>query len=218
LFAGVGAFAWLRGLAIEKLEGRPDEVAVREGDDPRVQAGDGSTGADADHGEAKTDESPPPPRIELVPTAAATTGADDDTDGISFVPSVPPEPEIESTTDGPPGTSLVPPPPPVDPVGVFRFGRYVALDKSLPPGPHRQAKNYCDRLRATGYLGIRGWALPNPAQSEKLVGLASVRKGKYWTSALHRGRALAVSLPSGAKTSISSERGRARGLCIARWP
>jgi serine/threonine-protein kinase len=226
LFAGAGAFAWLRNVAIEKLEHAPDDVEVREGDDiddPRAPAGAASTGADDDGLDTKIDEPSVPPRVVLVPAvtptepepAATTTGAED-TDGIAVVPSVPPEPDTDGIADTSPSGTL--PPPPSDPDGVFRVGRYVALDKSLSASPHRTAKNYCDRLRATSYLGIRGWALPNPAQSAKLVGHPSVRKGRYWTSALHRGRALVIALPSGTKSSISSERGRARGLCIARWP
>ena len=131
----------------------------------------------------------------------------------AITPTVPPPPDVL-------GDDTVPSlgPPPVDPAGVFRVGKFVVLEATLAAAPHRRAKSYCDRLRAVQYLGVRGWTLPNPAQSEKLAGNLSVNKGKYWTSALYRGRALMVSLPSGAKTSVSAARGRARGLCIARWP
>ncbi len=234
LFVGAGAFAWLRNAAIETLEREGDTADARAGadderdaiDDPRNPAAAASTGEP----EAPPVEPPiePPPRVELVPAApdpepaepGATTGpaiepapTDDAGDG-SITPTVPPPPP----DGGVDGTTLPIGPTPVDPVGVVRVGKLVVLEATLAAAPHRRAKSYCDRLRAVQYLGVRGWTLPNPAQSEKLAGNAAVKKGKYWTSALYRGRALVVSLPSGAKTSVSAERGRARGLCIARWP
>jgi eukaryotic-like serine/threonine-protein kinase len=111
-----------------------------------------------------------------------------------------------------------PEPPPPDPPGVVRSGRWVALEKPGPAGPHRRASDYCEHLARIGHLGISRWALPNPSTAGKLAGSRSIRKGRYWTSALWHGRAIAVDFPSGVKHSSAATESKPKSLCVARWP
>jgi hypothetical protein len=99
-----------------------------------------------------------------------------------------------------------------------RRGVWLALEKPGPAGSHKRASDYCEHLARIGHLGISRWALPNPSVAAKFVGLRSIRKGRYWTSALWHGRAIAIDLPSGAKHSSAASEGKPKPLCVARWP
>jgi serine/threonine-protein kinase len=238
LVAGAGAFAWLRGWAIDALEQRPETAEARD-DDARDEPDESAPAGAASTGEQEIETPEPAPRVSIVPSteptppfvpapSVAPTDTGDDTEAMPATPTIPPPPDIEPTEDTAPGTTgtpeidpipgTTPGPPPVDPVGVFRVGKYVFTEKTLAVATHNQARRYCDALRATQYLGIRGWSLPNPSQSKKLVGQPSAKKSKYWTSARYRGKALVIALPSGTTASVSAERARARGICIAKWP
>jgi hypothetical protein len=109
-------------------------------------------------------------------------------------------------------------PPPPDPAGVVRVGRWVAPTKPGPSGTLRAAANFCEGLAASAHLGIRRWELPNPAVAAKFAEAGGLRKGRYWTSALWRGNAITIALPSGEKRSIAATDAKPRALCVARWP
>lgn len=141
-------------------------------------------------------------------------------------PAVPPPPPpptdapIVIDEDTPTRTNDAPPsePPPPDPAGVVRVGRWVAPTKPGPAGTLRAAANFCEGLAASAHLGIRRWELPNPAVAAKFAEARGLRKGRYWTSALWRGNAITIALPSGEKRSIAATDGKPRALCVARWP
>jgi len=228
LFASAGAYALIRGDGAERIAegvGVSDTPTSEPRDEPTPEPTPTSVET----------EPPPtivPPRLSMPTPSEPTPSEPTPADSEGVEPPMPtsdttPIELVDADTEGPaeptpidptlPG-GTIPPPPPPDPEGVVRIGARVALVKSLGPSSQRAAKLYCDRLGASGHLGIHGWDLPNPAQATKLTGNRSLRKGRYWTSAAWRGKGLVISLPSGAKTSISSTRGRARTTCVARWP
>ncbi len=149
--------------------------------------------------------------------AAATTGTPEATTGTyeSTTGAAAPT-ESDGDDDGPARATGTGEPPPVDPPGVLRAGRFVALAKPGPAGPHKAAKDYCEALAITEHLGIRRWELPNPAVATKFAALG--RKGRYWTSALWHGKALVVTFPTGHRESIAATERRPKALCVARWP
>ncbi len=107
---------------------------------------------------------------------------------------------------------------PPDPPGVVRVDRWVALTKSGPTGTLEDASAYCQGLAASGHLGIRRWEVPNPAVAARFAGAKGLRKGRHWTSAVWRGKALSIAMPGGKKQSVAATDRRPRALCIARWP
>ncbi|HWB79925.1 MAG TPA: serine/threonine-protein kinase [Nannocystaceae bacterium] len=169
---------------------------------------------EADPTPAKIEPSiPPPPPLEPE-LELEGGGGRDETTGAADV-----ELEIDDGDDTPTRATTKPTePPPPDPAGVVRSGRWVALDKPGPAGNHKRASDYCEHLARTGHLGITRWGLPNPAVAGKLAATGGIRKGRYWTSALWHGRAIAIDFPSGEKHSSAATERRPKPLCVARWP
>jgi len=164
---------------------------------------------------APHDDEPDEP-IVVLPDAASA-----DVPPRSATPPPPPPPS-DDVVAPPPNTPVpsasVPTTPVEDPAGVVRVARWVALVKSGAPGTHKNASDHCEALAAAGHLGIRRWELPNPAVAAKFAGAKGIRKGRYWTSALWRGNALAIAMPAGDTKSMSKTQSKPRTLCVARWP
>ncbi|MBX7077555.1 MAG: serine/threonine protein kinase [Nannocystaceae bacterium] len=207
----VAAIAWPRG------EPAPAPVAAANAAEPTpLGHDDPALAAQARTPPRAGDDAPAPepgPPASPMPTISTTTPP-------APLPAESPPPTA-TTTAPPPATADEPSPSspaPVDPAGVVREGRYVALLEPGRPGSHKQAHEHCEALASAGHLGIRGWALPNPAVATKFVGVRALKKARYWTSALWRGKARAVALPSGQQSSLDADGGRARALCVARWP
>lgn len=77
------------------------------------------------------------------------------------------------------------------------------------------AKEVCEALDRSKFLGIDHWKLANPAQARLFTGVASIKPGAYWTTANHRGVGKVVSLPGGKDRSVPSRKQAARPLCVA---
>ena len=54
-------------------------------------------------------------------------------------------------------------------------------------------------------------------QLRKFIGHPEIKRSRYWTTALHAGRALVFSLPQGKKASEKADRKIARPLCVAKY-
>ena len=232
LASGVGVTLWRLGTP------RPEPASVGAAsalstDDPEApshpsqEIGTGAAPSLASAASASSDSG-----AALEPTASETQ-AGELPEPQTTRPDVPPPPPLEDVVvvveseaeldRGEPTRPFEPSVP--DPAGVVRVGRWVALIKPGPPGPLRLANAYCENLAATAHLGIRRWELPNPAIAAKFAGNAGasaaskrIRKGRYWTSALWRGNALSIALPSGHKESAPATDTKPRVLCVARWP
>ncbi len=170
---------------------------------------------------------PPPPLVPSPTIEGATSGAalpEAGADDVAVLDDAADDAEPDDTDDDsspakPPRPSTKPPePPPPDPPGVVRSARWIALAKPGPAGTHRRASDYCNHLARSAHLGISRWGLPNPAIAAKFAGLRAIRKGRYWTSALWHGRAIAIDFPSGAKHSSAATESKPKALCVARWP
>ena len=72
-------------------------------------------------------------------------------------------------------------------------------------------------LAAKAYAGVSTWTLANPTQLRQFIGNVEVKRSRYWTSALHDGRALVFTLPQGKKASEKADRKIARPLCVTRY-
>jgi serine/threonine-protein kinase len=227
-------WAWIAlGLAIsaagsyglyELTRERPPEEEDDDDDDRRDEEDEAGTGDDPAP-ILPTIEEPPAaapvatPRREPVPPPSerGATGGNE---------TPPPPPDERPSSSAPVHPAASPTgapaqksarPAPVDPAGIVRAGPYVASLQLGPNAKHRDAKAYCDGLARAEHLGVGGWQLPNPAIAGKFVGNKKIKKGRYWTSALHQGRALVIALPAGDKDSIDASQ-RRRSLCVARWP
>ncbi|MCH9688859.1 MAG: protein kinase [Deltaproteobacteria bacterium] len=114
---------------------------------------------------------------------------------------------------GSPGDSETPPP---TPPGTIRVGRYLTLDKRGPIGNHVAARNYCRNLAKQKFVGVPDWKLASPTVAKKLA--AYVKKGKYWTAALWKNKAIVIGLPSKKTESRKASKSGPHALCVARWP
>lgn len=192
-----------------------------------VAAPEGSTAARVRPTEPAPTEPAP---TEPAPTPAPSDDAEvvviegDTNDAPSVSARVPPAPELaarEPVDDAPrtgPRAEPTPVEPPLDPAGVVRVGRYVAMIATGRAGNHKKADAYCKALARGAAGGITRWELPNPTIAAKFAASSELRRGKYWTSALWRGRALALSFPGGEQTSLPVKDPRPRPLCVAKWP
>jgi serine/threonine-protein kinase len=122
--------------------------------------------------------------------------------------------ETKKTNDRPPHDPTLPPPP--TPPGTIRVGAYLTLEKPGPSGTHAEARAYCRNLGKTGFVGVKSWTLVAPHIARKLA--AYVKRGKYWTTALWKGKALVLELPSKKKSSLAATKKGPRPLCAAKWP
>ena len=104
------------------------------------------------------------------------------------------------------------PPPP----GTFRSEAYIAPKNPSSMTDLAGAKDYCKQLAAENFAGVGRWSLPNPAQLRTFIG-SEVKRGRYWTTALHKGRAWSYHLPGGKKNSEKASRRAARALCVAKY-
>lgn len=103
------------------------------------------------------------------------------------------------------------------PSGTTRGGPFVT---PLDPSGNTDfsgAKQACEGLAADHFAGIGGWSLANPAQIAKFTDNKDVRRGRYWSSAVWRGRAKVYAMPSGKPNSEKISRKLARPFCVARW-
>jgi serine/threonine-protein kinase len=198
-------------------------------------------GATAPTHDAAASTAPSAMASATAPTAPSTAGVGPEAPGDAALelerPRVPPAPALDAAPDAAPpedvvvvtdddasaprkpsGGSKPADAPPVDPPGVVRDGKYVALVSPGPLGTLRKAADYCEGLAAAGHLGIRRWELPNPVIAPKFAGSKGFRKGRYWTTALWRGKAITVTFPAGTKQSTPADDNKTRVFCIARWP
>ena len=92
-----------------------------------------------------------------------------------------------------------------------------AIDtESGSAGDQKAAARHCKKLASERYQGQGRWALANPTQARLFVGERKLRTARYWTSAIHAGRAIVIALPGGKKHSERLDR-RARPLCVVRY-
>ena len=176
-------------------------------------------------GESETADAQPPADVpgELVASAgpedetgegetetdAAETEASESETGLG------PLEELDETDgeDDSPGLVTDRPPPP----GTLRNGAYIT---PVSPGAVTDlvgAKRDCEALANKSYAGVDSWTLANPVQLRKFIGYPPIKRARYWTTALHGGRALVFSLPQGKKTSEKADRKIARPLCVAKY-
>jgi serine/threonine-protein kinase len=132
----------------------------------------------------------------------------------------------EDTAPPPPVDKLIPPPPVDDgetgretPQGAEKREptetTTVMLKEVGPKSDLREARRYCKRLAEERHRGVGGWKLGNPTVVKKLKGDKSIKRARYWTTAVHKGRAIVISLPAGKSSSISISRKSPRPLCLA---
>jgi eukaryotic-like serine/threonine-protein kinase len=114
----------------------------------------------------------------------------------------------KSWTD--PARPLTPPP------GTIRVGPYLTLEKPGPSGTQAEARAYCKNLGKHAFVGVKSWTLAGPQAARRFA--PHVKRGKYWTTALWKGKALVLELPSKAKSSLDAEKKGPRALCVAKWP
>jgi serine/threonine protein kinase len=186
-----------------------------------------------------------PPLVETAgtaePTTSDTTGAAEppqDTDGgttgdatdgdpvvgdepTTGIPEGPEDGDDEGADDGVTGgnngrPTLDPERPLPTPPGTVRAGSYIALVKPGPSSDHADARAYCRNLGKQSFLGVKTWNLAGPQGARRFASL--VKRGKYWTTALWKGKALVLSLPSKTKSSLAADKKGPRPLCLAKWP
>ncbi|HLT40543.1 MAG TPA: serine/threonine-protein kinase [Enhygromyxa sp.] len=163
----------------------------------------GPTAAEETGGAAVVDESGQADESGQPDETGADEGAAEDTD----------EAETEGTNTGPRIEATDRPPPP----GTTRGGDYIT---PLSPGAATDlasAKRECEALASKAHAGVSNWSLANPTQLRQFIGNAQVKRSRYWTSALHDGRALVFTLPQGKKASEKADRKIARPLCVAKY-
>jgi serine/threonine protein kinase len=103
------------------------------------------------------------------------------------------------------------------PAGTFRGGVYITPNEPGPTSDLAGAKQHCANLAQQRFAGEGGWSLANPAELAKFVGSRELKRGKYWTTALHAGKAAVYSMPGGKKSSEKADRKLARPLCVAKF-
>jgi hypothetical protein len=103
------------------------------------------------------------------------------------------------------------------PAGTFRAGLYISPSDAGPTTDLAGAKQHCATLADRRFGGEDGWHLANPAELSKFNGSRELKRGRYWTTALHDGRAAVYSMPSSKKSSEKSDRKIARPLCVTKY-
>jgi serine/threonine protein kinase len=103
------------------------------------------------------------------------------------------------------------------PAGTFRAGFYISPNDAGPITDVAGAKQYCAALADRRFAGVNDWGLANPAELSKFVRSRELKRGKYWTTALHDGRAAVYTIPGGKKSSEKTDRKIARPLCVTKY-
>ncbi len=151
------------------------------------------------------------------PTDESTTDLTTSTEGISEpTDSEGGDDDAISHDRRTPGPRVDPSSPPPTPPGTVRVERLLTPKTQGPSGTLAQAKAYCRGLAQQSFAGVDSWRLVSPVIARKLAKAA--RRGKYWTTALWRGKALTLALPSQKQTSRAADKSGPRALCFARWP
>jgi serine/threonine protein kinase len=103
------------------------------------------------------------------------------------------------------------------PAGTFRAGLYISPNEPGPTTDLAGAKQHCATLADRRFGGEDGWHLANPAELSKFNGSRELKRGRYWTTALHDGRAAVYSMPASKKSSEKADRKIARPLCVTKY-
>lgn len=103
------------------------------------------------------------------------------------------------------------------PAGTFRAGLYISPNEPGPTTDLAGAKQHCATLSARRFAGESSWSLANPAELAKFNGSRELKRGRYWTTALHDGRAAVYTMPAGKKSSEKADRKIARPLCVTKF-
>jgi serine/threonine protein kinase len=148
---------------------------------------------------------PPAGETGEVPTAEAETGVAEVDEGEAETG------EQEAGPSQPFGTERP------APVGTFRAGLYISPNEPGPTTDLAGAKQHCTALAGRRFAGEDGWSLANPAELAKFNGSRELKRGRYWTTALHDGRAMVYSMPGGKKSSEKADRKLARPLCVTKY-
>jgi serine/threonine protein kinase len=145
-----------------------------------------------------------------VPGETETGGGTEETGGETTGP-IGGETDGEDNVNWPAATDRPPP------SGTVRGGNYITPSSPAAATDHGSAKRECEALAAKSFAGVRGWQLANPTQLRQFIGNTGVKRSRYWTSALHDGKALVFTLPQGKKESEKADRKIARPFCIVRY-
>jgi serine/threonine protein kinase len=103
------------------------------------------------------------------------------------------------------------------PAGTFRAGFYISPNETGPTTDLAGAKQYCAGLADRRFAGVGNWSLANPAELAKFVRSRELKRGRYWTTALHDGKAAVYTIPGGKKSSEKADRKIARPLCVTKY-
>jgi hypothetical protein len=103
------------------------------------------------------------------------------------------------------------------PAGTFRGGLYISPNDPGPTTDLAGAKQHCAALSGRRFAGEDSWSLANPAELAKFNGSRELKRGRYWTTALHDGRAAVYTMPGGKKSSEKADRKIARPLCVTKY-
>lgn len=101
---------------------------------------------------------------------------------------------------------------------LLRAGEFVALPQLGERVHHGRARAVCRRLAETQHLGVATWTVPNPKIAKLFANIEGAPQGLIWTSALWKGRALALDLASSKTRSIRARKRAARWWCVAHAP
>jgi serine/threonine-protein kinase len=201
------AAAWGGAMVLEHQRGEQskqggNEALAAEGEESEsgesVPAGD--LPSEAEKGETGAGE-----------TGAGETGAVAPDDSSDDETESEPESETEDHEPYEGGTDRPPPP------GTLRGGAYITPSTPGATTDLAGAKRDCEGLAASSYAGQSDWTLANPVQLRKFIAHPEIKRSRYWTTALHAGRALVFSLPQGKKASEKADRKIARPLCVAKY-
>lgn len=192
------------------------EAATRS---PETATGEGpssESGIDEAASDASTDEGAAEPAASTSETDESGETGDDEADeadesASSTSEEAPGEGSAgEGTADAPVAEPIAVPP------GAFRNGELIALRERASANTHAGARQYCAGLAANSHLGLDGWRMANPAELRSFIGNKTIKTGTYWSSALWKGKAMALRLPAGKKSSLSAKKKSARPFCVIK--
>jgi serine/threonine-protein kinase len=196
-----GGVRWLAAAAAVVVIGLGAAYALRGTSDPPEQANASAT---------PPSTVPAAPSPETSDTGLATANAEESTEGTTQPPSidklVPPPPVHEEDEAKEPQASDT-----TEPTEMT----IVVLKEVGPRGNLGEARRYCKGLAEKRHRGAGGWKLGNPTMVKKLKGDKTIKRGRYWTTAVHKGRAIVITLPAGKSSSYPISRKTPRPLCLA---